>query len=92
MNQTTKPIFLHVPTRDAQTLQAIIRETVPGGSTIVSDGWRGYIGIDQHNYQHLTVNHSMNFVDPNTGRLMCTYIYVNFRCVCVAGVCDIKWF
>lgn len=68
MNIPTKPIFLHVPSRDAQTLQAIIRDHIPPGSTIVSDGWRAYLGIDTvNNYQHLVVNHQQNFVDPITG-------------------------
>ena len=33
----------------------------------LSDMWRAYGGIAAMGYQHLTVNHQMNFVDPQTG-------------------------
>ena len=46
----------------------IIFEYVSPGSTIITDGWRGYYGLDEYyNYRHLTVNHKENFVDPKTG-------------------------
>ena len=37
------------------------------GTTIVSDGWGAYAHINDINdgvYQHLIINHSLNFVDP----------------------------
>jgi hypothetical protein len=37
------------------------------GTTIISDCWAAYNTISNFNYQHLTVNHTYNFVDPNTG-------------------------
>ncbi|CAF4928587.1 unnamed protein product, partial [Rotaria sp. Silwood1] len=38
------------------------------GTTIHSDQWRAYNDLQNDpNYQHLTVNHSLNFVDPDTG-------------------------
>jgi hypothetical protein len=36
------------------------------GSTIISDMWGAYNFIP-NNYERLTVNHSLNFVDPTTG-------------------------
>jgi hypothetical protein len=36
------------------------------GSIIISDMWRAYDLIPA-DYQHLTVNHSLHFVDPDTG-------------------------
>lgn len=91
MDHSTKPIFYYVPQRDAATLLPIIQHHIPAGSTIVSDQWRAYAQLANMNYHHLTVNHSMNFVDPRTGmynavvskndgRLVkttpCTYIFI----------------
>ena len=63
--------FLYaVPDRSAATLLPIISESILPGSIIISDEWRAYGGIaniPQRNYQHRTVNHSRNFVDPITG-------------------------
>jgi hypothetical protein len=33
----------------------------------MSDCWRGYNGLEDAGYQHLTVNHSKYYVDPITG-------------------------
>jgi hypothetical protein len=59
-----------VAKRDKRTLEAAIKKYILPGSTIVADMWRAYGGIVNivgYNYQHLTVNHSKNFVDPTTG-------------------------
>ncbi|RWS01982.1 hypothetical protein B4U79_05538 [Dinothrombium tinctorium] len=37
------------------------------GTTIVTDCWAAYNQLSNYGYMHLTVNHSQNFVDPNTG-------------------------
>jgi hypothetical protein len=67
LSAPTKPMFFYVPKRDHPTLMSYIRKYIPQGSTVVSDGWRGYIGVSNYNYLHLTVNHNANFVDPRTG-------------------------
>ena len=56
-----------VEKRDAQTLLEAIAMNVKVGSIVYTDGWRSYNGIPLLGMQHLSVNHSRNFVDPNTG-------------------------
>ena len=67
IDTTTKEGFM-VPAarRDANTLIPIIQEFVIPGTTIVSGLWGAYNEIGANGYQHLTVNHSINFVDPVT--------------------------
>ena len=62
-----KAFLVAVPRRDAATLLPIITRYVAPGSTIISDCWRAYNTLGLQGYTHLTVNHSINFVDPNTG-------------------------
>jgi transposase-like protein len=59
-----------VEERSADVLLGIIKEKIAPGTTIVSDCWSSYNRIPElegYNFQHLTVNHSKNFVDPETG-------------------------
>ncbi len=64
----TGECFMHaVPDRSAQTLLPIIKECILPGTTIISDKWRAYSGIESiedRNYKHYTVDHSKNFKDP----------------------------
>ncbi|CAF2022984.1 unnamed protein product [Rotaria magnacalcarata] len=57
-----------VQQRDAATLLPVITTYVLPETTIYSDEWRAYHAL-QHNpaYQHATVNHSVSFVDSNSG-------------------------
>lgn len=54
--------------REAATLLPIIEEFVLPGTTIMTDEWASYrrIGNLPGQYNHLTVNHAHNFVDPQT--------------------------
>ncbi len=70
----TKEVFmLAVPNRSAATLLPLINQYIRPGTIIFSDEWRAYRGIQDEgvkgvpNYRHQTVNHSRNFVDPQTG-------------------------
>jgi hypothetical protein len=57
-----------VDKRDADTLLPIIQRVVQPGTIIHSDQWRAYYRIQEKlHLEHATVNHSVNFVDPETG-------------------------
>ena len=64
-----KGFLVEVQHRDAATLLPIIQQWVVPGSTVWSDMWAAYRQLPNlpQNYQHGTVNHTINFVDPNTG-------------------------
>jgi hypothetical protein len=63
--ETRQPFAVTVPNRTASTLQDLIQEYVLPGTIIITDGWRGYLGLQAFGYIHKTVNHSENFVNPN---------------------------
>jgi transposase-like protein len=64
-----KRIFLvQVPDRSASTLLNILAEHIRPRSIVMTDLWRGYIGMAESlNVVHQTVNHSVEFVDWHTG-------------------------
>jgi transposase-like protein len=54
-------IVTSVPGRvNRETLHGLIREHVRPGSTINTDEFLAYKGIDKHGYRHVTVEHSAN--------------------------------
>ena len=56
-----------VPDRTRETLEEEIRNHILPGTKIVSDCWKAYDFLnDDNDYKHDTVNHSYNFVDPET--------------------------
>ena len=56
-----------VADRRAETLIPIIQKFVLPGTTIFSDQWLAYRQLQNLGYDHKSVNHSQNFVDPITG-------------------------
>ena len=62
-----KCFFRSVEDRTAQTLISIIKENINPGTTIISDCWKAYNSLSEEGFKHLTVNHSVNFVDPESG-------------------------
>ena len=60
-----------IESRSRVNLLEVIRRRVRSGSIIMTDLWRGYANLTiylfENNYLHYTVNHSVNFVDPDTG-------------------------
>jgi transposase-like protein len=62
-----KSFFRVVPSRNKDTLLAIIKESILPGTTIISDCWKSYDCLKDEGYVHLTVNHSITFKDKTTG-------------------------
>jgi transposase-like protein len=67
--ETHEVFLVAVPDRTAQTLLDCIRRHVLPQTTILSDEWAAYRGIQGMgmNLTHNTVNHTYNFIDPTTG-------------------------
>ena len=64
----TKACFLvPVGRRDKETLLPNIRAQILPGTRMMSDLWRSYNCLKDEGYEHLTVNHSLNFIAPDTG-------------------------
>ena len=53
--------------RDKDTLLPIIRAHILPGTCVMSDLLKAYNCLQDEGYDHLTVNHSLNFVEPDTG-------------------------
>ena len=60
-------MFKCVADRTANTLVSVISENILPGTTVISDCWKAYSSLNSEGFSHLTVNHSVNFVDPETG-------------------------
>ncbi len=58
-----------VDDRTKSTLNSVILDTICSGSIVHSDRWPSYMSIFDENlsFIHGSVNHSQNFVDPETG-------------------------
>lgn len=66
--ETNECFLVEVPDRSSKTLSNQIRNFIKLGSLIYSDSWKGYdtkqLALD--GYINLKVNHSKNFVNPET--------------------------
>ncbi|XP_073816087.1 uncharacterized protein [Musca autumnalis] len=56
-----------VEDRTRDTLLPLIKKYIKPESIIISDCWRAYKTLSKEEYTHHQVNHSENFVDPQTG-------------------------
>ena len=67
MSRNTRECFVvPVENRNRETLLAIIKDRIVPGTTVISDCWKAYDCLGSEGFQHLTVSHSLNFVDPET--------------------------
>lgn len=62
---TGRCVLWAVRRRNRETLTNIIVDHVHSGSTIKSDQWGAYSQLSQIGFEHLTVNHSINFVSAD---------------------------
>ena len=53
--------------RSKEELLRVIKEWVLPGTTIMSDCWKAYDCLSNEGFEHLRVNHSVCFKDPDTG-------------------------
>ena len=58
-------VLIPVIRRDRETLKFLLEFHIRRGSMLITDGWRGYRGMEE-NYLRQVVNHSEHFVDPIT--------------------------
>jgi transposase-like protein len=69
--ETRECFLVAVPDRTANTLMNVIQTRIRPGTIILSDMWAAYAGIQQlgpqFQFQHLIVNHTVNFVNPANG-------------------------
>jgi transposase-like protein len=65
--ESGKTFLVPVPDRTADTLMTIIDAWIEPGITVISDCWGAYRNLDQQDYTHRTVNHSIGFVDQRIG-------------------------
>lgn len=64
----SKKLFVvGVENRSAETLLQVIKEWILPGTTVISDCWKAYNCLASEGFVHFTVNHSVNFVDPDSG-------------------------
>lgn len=63
--ESRKNFLVAVEKRDRETLIPIIKNWILPGTTIVSDFWKPYDILSELDFEHLKVNHSVEFVNCN---------------------------
>ncbi|GFT13163.1 putative transposase-like protein [Trichonephila clavipes] len=65
--ETGRCFLVAVHDRTAETLLGLIELWIEPGTAVVSDCWKSYERLSERGYHHLTVNHSLEFIDSETG-------------------------
>ncbi|KII73542.1 hypothetical protein RF11_03504 [Thelohanellus kitauei] len=71
----SRALLIPVSNQTREKLFSIIQRWIKAGiphvpnvdTTVISDDWASYLGLDQMVNLHLIINHSQTFVDPTTG-------------------------
>lgn len=67
----SKNLFIvYIPDRKSTTLIEIIKKWIVPGSIIISDSWPSYHSLNKIGYEHLKVNHRVEFVDYKDPRFL----------------------
>ena len=71
IDRQNEHIFMEVvDDRSRETLSRLMHKYILPGTSIISDCWRSYDGLENWGHAgwtHSTVNHAFHFVDPTTG-------------------------
>ena len=59
--------LVSIPDRTQETLETMIKRWVLPQTIIITDSWKSYAHLDELGFYHYEVNHSQNFVSPQTG-------------------------
>ncbi|KAG0421362.1 hypothetical protein DMUE_6297, partial [Dictyocoela muelleri] len=63
--RNNKKIRLFVTNRRTKSIiRGFITSNIPENSIIMTDGWRGYAGLEELGYYHQIVNHKESYVNP----------------------------
>ncbi|KAE9542513.1 hypothetical protein AGLY_003374, partial [Aphis glycines] len=65
--ETGACFLIPVEKRDKDTLLTAINDWILPGTTIISYCWKSYQCLEDERFVHLTVNHSIQFKNPETG-------------------------
>ena len=76
-NKPKRTLFFVLPDRSKETLHKFIVENVLPGSTIDTDEWRGYNGLEEKGFIHKTICHQRRFSRFEIDGTLVTRITIN---------------
>jgi transposase-like protein len=62
-----RTFLVAVNDRSTETLIGLIKKWIRPGTTVITDCWAAYRSLPDEGYTHLSVNHSITFVNEDTG-------------------------